>query len=143
VIGQTLSRYKVLEVIGEGGMGVVYEAQDIRLGRLVALEFLSPDLTRDSDARDRFIHEAQAASDLRPPFIYFPLEGHCEQQITVAKRFARHKAGTMLMYSEMTTEILAEKITSHIGREVTWPPIRTDGAERAAKLINQMLTGIN
>jgi len=74
-------------------------------------------------------------------FIYFPLEGHCEQQVTVAGRLARHGAGTKLMYSQTTPEILAEKIISHIGKEATWPPIRTDGAERAAKLINQMLTG--
>lgn len=80
---------------------------------------------------------------LRRPFLYFPLEGHFEQQLHVAGRIARHGAGTKLMYSETTPEILAEKIISHIGREVTWPPIRTDGAERAARLINQLLTEIN
>ena len=45
------------------------------------------------------------------------------------------------MYSQTTPEILAKEIISHISKEATWPPIRTDGAERAAKLINQMLTG--
>jgi len=76
---------------------------------------------------------------LRRPFIYFPLEGHFEQQLHVAGRLARHGAGTKLMYSQTTPEILAEKIISHIGKEATWPPIRTDGAEKAAKLINEQL----
>jgi UDP-N-acetylglucosamine:LPS N-acetylglucosamine transferase len=80
---------------------------------------------------------------LRRPFVYFPLEGHCEQQIMVSARLARHGAGIKLMYSQTTPEILAEKTISHLGKEATWPPIRTDGAERAARLINQMLTGIN
>ena len=78
-------------------------------------------------------------TSLRRPFLYFPLEGHSEQQNHVAGRLARHGAGTKLMYSQTTPEILAEHIISHIGKEATWPPIRTDGAQRAAKLINEIL----
>jgi len=69
MINNTISHYKVLEKIAEGGMGVIYKAQDTKLKRIVVLKFLPPDLTRDAEAKERFIKEARAASALDHPSI--------------------------------------------------------------------------
>jgi len=76
---------------------------------------------------------------LRKPFIYFPLEDDCEHQIDIAHRLVRHKAGMKMTFSETTPQSLAESTVANLGKEVTYPPIATDGAKKAVEIISKLL----
>jgi hypothetical protein len=117
----------------------------------------SPDVPKGVDIRGYVprLYEHLAASDLaivqgggtttleltalRRPFLYFPLGQHFEQQVHVAGRLARHKAGIRMSYSETTPVTLAERVISNLGKKVSYPPIPTDGAQKAAELIHELL----
>jgi hypothetical protein len=73
------------------------------------------------------------------PFLYFPLEGHAEQQGCVSARLARHGAGIRMNYRQTTPAILADAVIAALGQPVSYPPIRVDGAKRAATIVAGLL----
>ena len=73
------------------------------------------------------------------PFLYIPLRKHFEQNFHVAHRLDQYEAGTRLEYDSLTPDSLAEAIADAIGTEAAYKPVETDGAERAASLISDLM----
>ena len=104
--GQTISHYRVLSQLGSGGMGVVYEAEDIRLGRRVALKFLPDDLVRDQTALQRFEREARAASALNHPSIctIYEVEEYDHQPVIVMELLEGQSLKERIRQGPITTD---------------------------------------
>lgn len=100
MIGSVVSHYRILEKLGEGGMGVVYMAEDTKLRRPVALKFLSPNLLVNEDDRRRFVHEAQASAALSHP------------NIATVFEIDESEAKAFIALEYIEGQSLAEKITS-------------------------------
>jgi eukaryotic-like serine/threonine-protein kinase len=100
MVGKLISHYRILEKLGEGGMGVVYKAEDTKLLRSVALKFLPPNLLVNADDRKRFAHEAQASAALN------------HSNIATVFEIDESEAGTFIALEYIEGQSLAEKITS-------------------------------
>ena len=98
MIDETISHYRIVEKVGEGGMGVVYKARDLKLNRFVALKFLPVHLVEDEQAKARFVHEAQATAALQHP------------NIAVVFDFIESKDHTVIVMEYLEGETLAQKI---------------------------------
>lgn len=103
-----------------------------------------PHLYRHFAASDLAIVQGGATTTLeltalKRPFLYFPLEGHFEQQVHVASRLARHRAGIRMTFRETTAEALATAAVENIGTQVDYAGLPLDGASKAAELIGRMI----
>jgi UDP:flavonoid glycosyltransferase YjiC (YdhE family) len=158
-LGGTFIGKELLEICGQAYSIIKEKITDLKMvlvcGPRVSID--SVDVPQEIDIRGYVpnLYEHFAACDLaiiqgggnstleltalRRPFLYFPLEGHCEQQLYVAGRLARQRAGIKMQYSQTSPELLAETVISNICKEVTYASIPTDGAQKAAQLINHLL----
>ena len=145
MIGSTISHYRILDKLGEGGMGVVYKAQDLNLDRVVALKILPPDKVADAERKRRFVQEAKSASALNHPNIITVYDIGTEGETAfIAMEYVPGRTLKRLISAEapldpvraidITTEILKAVRFAH-RRGVLEPRLQDDG--RRGRLAKQ------
>ncbi len=141
MIGRTIKHYRIIAEVGQGGMGMVYKAHDTHLDRDVALKFLPPLLSADSDAKSRFIHEAKAASSLDHPNIctIFDIDEAADGQLFIAMAYYEGKTLQHLLKDGRLDEDEAIGIASQIANALARAH-RADIVHRDIKPANIMVT---
>jgi len=139
MIGQTISHYKILEKLGEGGMGIVYKAQDLKLDRMVAIKFLSAHLSASADNKARFLQEAKATAALNHPNIlnvyeideqengmFFVMES--VEGTTLKKHITNLKSGTGIPVNQTIEWIsqIAEGLKAAHGKNIVHRDIKPE-----------------
>ncbi len=120
MIGKTISHYKILEKLGEGGMGVLYKAQDTKLDRIVALKFLPKHLLCDGEAKTRFVHEAEVLSALYHPHIATIYEtGETEGECFISRAYFEGKSVKEITREKAIPVRTALEIAIKIGEGLT------------------------
>ena len=141
-IGSEIAAYRIERFVGRGGMGVVYQAEDMRLGRRVALKLLSADLAEDDRFRDRFVRESRLAASLEHPNIV-PIyaAGEADGQLYVAMRYVDGTDLRALIAAQgplepalaVELDLAGRKRAGRSPRQRARPP-RRQGCERAAAI---------
>jgi len=132
MINQTVSHYRVLSKLGGGGMGVVYEAEDLKLGRRVALKFLPDELAADPEALERLRREARAASSLQHPNIctIFDVDDAAGKPFIAMELLEGETLRDRLGPGPLKVEPLAERLPVHEGHYVVNQAVGLAGIEQ-------------
>ncbi|MHC4215904.1 MAG: glycosyltransferase, partial [Planctomycetota bacterium] len=158
-IGGTSIGKDLLELCGRAYKIIKQEVSDLHMVLVCGPRLSSCNLNvpKDIEVKEYVpaLYEHFAASDLaivqaggtttieltalNRPFLYFPLAKHCEQQMHVAGRLARHQAGIKMVYSQTTSETLADMVISNLGKKVNYPSIPVQGAQKAVQFISKLI----